>query len=248
MGRFQDRVAIVTGGSRGIGRTVAESLAAEGARVVVNYRTREADADATIAHIVERGGVAFACQADVTDEGAVRTLIRRAKAEYGRIDILVANAGIVRVQLLAGMTLRQWDEVIKTSLQGSFLCVREVLPHMMQQKGGNIILMSSVVTDRADRGNANYAAAKGGINALTRALAVEVASKGIRVNAVAPGAIITDMTKRIRNLVGEEILALIPLQRFGNPDDVAHAVCFLASDDASYITGEILHVTGGLEL
>ena len=248
MDRLLDRVAIVTGGSRGIGAAIALEFAAEGAVVVVNYLSRKEDADTVVAEIQRQGRRAIACQADVTDESAVRRLVRTAVQQFGRIDILIANAGVVRDQLIAAMTLEQWETVIQSHLRGAFLCIREVLPYMMSQKSGNIITLSSVAADHAGRGHGNYVAAKGGINALTRSLAVELAPKGIRVNSVSPGVILTDMTKRVRNLANDEILVQIPLRRFGEPRDVAHAVCFLTSDDASYITGENLHVTGGFGL
>ncbi len=248
MDRLTNRVAIVTGASRGIGAAIALAFAAEGAAVVVNYLSRKEDAETVVAEIQRQGGRAIAFQADVTDESAVRRLVRTAAQQFARIDILIANAGIVRDQLIAAMTLEQWETVIQSHLRGAFLCIREVLPTMMAQKSGNIIALSSIAADHAGRGHANYVAAKGGINALTRSLAVELAPKGIRVNAVSPGVILTDMTKRVRNLANDEILAQIPLRRFGEPRDVARAVCFLASDEASYITGEVLHVTGGFGL
>jgi 3-oxoacyl-[acyl-carrier protein] reductase len=242
------RVALVTGASRGIGRAVALDLARAGAKVVVNYLCREADAAAVVGEIEALGGEATACQADVTNEGEVRRLATFAGRRHGRIDILVCNAGIVRDQLAAAMTLDQWDTVIQTHLRGSFLCIRETLPVMMAQKSGNIVCLSSIAADHAGRGHINYVAAKGGVNAMTRSLAVELAPKGIRVNAVAPGVVVTDMTERVRNLAEDEILKEIPLRRFGRPEDVAHAVRFLVSDEASYITGQVLHVTGGFGL
>lgn len=248
MGRLKDQVAIVTGGSRGIGRAIALQLAAEGAAVVVNYRSREPEAEALVAEIAQQGGRAFAFQANVTDEAAVRQLVDGTVRQLGRIDILVSNAGVVRDQLAAAMTLDQWEDVIQVHLRGTFLCVRGVLPTMLTQRSGCIINISSIAADRAGSGHCNYVAAKGGVNAMTRSLALELAPRGIRVNAVSPGIILTDMTKRIRNLAADEILAQIPLQRYGEPHDVAQAVCFLASAEASYITGEILHVTGGFGL
>lgn len=248
MSRLQDRIAIVTGGSRGIGRAIAIELAREGASVVVNYRTRQDEADGVVAEIEGLGRQAMACQADVTDQQAMRRLAGATVQQFGRIDVLVANAGIVRDQLAAAMSLDDWSAVINTNLSGTFLAIREVIPQMMSQKRGSIVAISSIAADRAGRGHCNYVAAKGGINAMTRALAVELAPKKIRVNAVAPGVVATEMSNRVRNLAGDEILAQIPLLRYGEPIDIARAVCFLASDDASYITGEILHVTGGFGL
>ena len=246
--RLQDRVAIVTGASRGIGRAIALEFAVEGAAVVVNYRRDQDAAEQVAAEITALGRPALAVRADVTDEAAVRRLVALTARQLGRIDILVTNAGVVRDQLVAAMTLEQWETVLQTHLRGAFLCIREALPAMMAQKSGCIINISSIAADHAGRGHANYVAAKGGINALTRSLAVELAPKGIRVNAVSPGVILTDMTRRVRNLAGEEILAQIPLGRFGEPQDVARAVRFLASDEAGYITGEILRVSGGFGL
>jgi 3-oxoacyl-[acyl-carrier protein] reductase len=248
MGRLQDRVAIVTGGSRGIGRAICLELARDGATVVVNYRSRSDEAERVVADIVAGGGRAIAVEADVTVEPAVRRLVDATARQFKRIDILVTSAGVVRDQLAAAMTLEQWEDVIQTNLRGTFLCIREALPTMMAQKSGTVVNLSSIAADRAGRGHCNYVAAKGGINAMTRSLALELAPKGIRVNAVSPGVIVTDMTKRIRTFVEGDILAQIPLRRFGEPSDVARAVSFLVSDEASYITGEILHVTGGFGL
>jgi 3-oxoacyl-[acyl-carrier protein] reductase len=246
--RFADQTAIVTGGSRGIGRAVALQLASEGARVVVNYLQAGEAAREVVGIIEQAGGKACAFQADVSDENAVRRMIRFANKQFEYIHVLVANAGAVRDQLVGVMSLNAWETVIQTNLRGPFLCIREVLPFMMSQKYGSIICLSSIAADRAGRGHANYVAAKGGLNAMVRSLAVELAPKGIRVNAVSPGVILTDMTTRVRNLAGDSILEQIPLKRFGVPVDVAKAVCFLASEDASYITGEVLQVTGGFGL
>jgi 3-oxoacyl-[acyl-carrier protein] reductase len=247
-GRFEGRAALVTGGSRGIGRAVATQLAAEGACVVVNFRAAAEEADAVVAGIVAAGGRAVACQADVSAEADVRRLVRATVRSFGRLDLLVANAGTVRDQLLGTMTLEHWETVIGTNLRGPFLCAREVLPFMMRQRSGSIVCLTSIAADRAGRGHGNYVAAKGGLNSLVRSLAVELAPKGIRVNAVSPGVIDTGMSERVRELAGEEILGRIPLGRFGRPEDVARAVCFLASDEAAYITGEVLQVTGGFGL
>jgi 3-oxoacyl-[acyl-carrier protein] reductase len=248
MSRLANQVAIVTGGSRGLGRAISLELACEGAAVVVNYHRQKQDAENVVCEIVQRGGQAWAFQADVTDQADVRRLTQFAVARGGHLDLLVANAGVVHDQLAAAMTIEQWESVLQTNLRGPFLCIRAALPQMMAQKSGNIVTISSIAADRAGRGHSNYAAAKGGLNALTRSLALELAPKNIRVNAVAPGVVLTDMTKRIRNLANDQILGQIPLRRFGEPADVARAVRFLASDEASYITGEILHVTGGMGL
>jgi 3-oxoacyl-[acyl-carrier protein] reductase len=242
---LSERVAIVTGASRGIGRAIALELAREGAAVAVNYQSRAQDAEEVAAAILEAGGRATVCQADVTDEAQVRRLADHTKRHLGPPDVLVTNAGVIQDQLTAAMTVAQWDVVIETTLRGTFLCIRAVVPAMMAGRRGSIVCLSSIAADRGGRGHANYAAAKGGVNALTRSLAVELAPRGIRVNAVAPGVVVTDMSQRVREMAEEEILAQIPLKRFGDPVDIARAVRFLASDDASYITGEVLHVTGG---
>ena len=246
--RFEGRTALVTGGSRGIGRAIALRLAAEGARVVVNYVRAVDEAEAVVESIAAAGGEAHAIRADVAEEDEVRELVRASVRRLGGLDVLVANAGVVEDQLLGMMTARQWDTVLAVNLRGTFLCIREALPLLMRTRSGSIVCVSSVAADKAGRGHANYVAAKGGLNAMVRSLAVELAPKGVRVNAVAPGVIATSMSERVRRLAGDEILAQIPLKRYGEPDDVAAAACFLASDEATYITGEILQVTGGLGL
>ncbi len=245
MSVLKGEIALVTGASRGIGRAIALELAASGAAVVINYRASREDAENAVDEIKNNGGTALACQADVSEEADVRRLVRTVVSEFRQIDILVCNAGLVRDKLIGTMSTNDWDSVIQTNLRSVFLCIREVLPHMMARKHGSIISLSSIAAERGGRGHSNYVAAKGGINAMTKSLAVELARKGIRVNAVSPGIILTEMTRRIRNLADEEIMQQIPMRRYGEPEEVAKAVCFLASPDASYITGEILHVTGG---
>lgn len=245
MTRFSGQVALITGGSRGIGRAIALQLASEGANVIVNYNRSAELAEEVVQEICGMGRQAYAFQADVSDEMAVRRLVRFTEAKFQHVDVLVVNAGIARDQLVASMTLQQWEEVIQINLRGAFLCIREVIPGMILQKSGSIVLVSSIAADRGGRGHVNYVASKGGLNAMVPSLAVEVAPKGIRVNAVSPGVIITKISQRVRDLAEDEILAQIPLKRFGLPEEVARAACFLASSEASYITGEILHVTGG---
>jgi 3-oxoacyl-[acyl-carrier protein] reductase len=213
---------------------------------VVNYLSRVADADSTVAEIERAGGQAYAFRADVSDEAQVKQLIHFTLHQFGRLDILVCNAGIVRDALLGVMRAQDWDAVIQTNLRGVFLPIREVLPTMMVQRSGNIVTLSSIAAEKGGEGRTNYAASKGAINALTLSLAIEVAHRGIRVNAVAPGIISTEMTERIRGLDDRDLRNQIPLRRFGEPEEVARAVRFLASPDASYITGQILKVTGGL--
>jgi 3-oxoacyl-[acyl-carrier protein] reductase len=245
MGSLDAQVALVTGGSRGIGRAICLELAREGAAVVVNYRAKRDDADAVVAEIGAAGGRAEAFAADVGSENDARALLAHVIGRYGRLDILVCNAGIVRDQLLGAMKADDWDTVMQTNVRGVFLSIREALPQMMSQRAGSIVALSSIAADRGGRGHANYVASKGAINAMVKSLAVELAPRGIRVNAVAPGIIVTEMTGRIRTFAEPQIQAQIPLKRLGKPEEVARAVRFLASPDASYITGEILHVTGG---
>ncbi len=245
MGLFENQCAVVTGASRGIGRAIALELARHGASVVVNYKSREADADETANQIAVSGGAAATFRADVSEESEVRALFRFAAEKFKTVDVLVANAGIVRDKLIGAMTVEEWDAVLRGNLRSVFLCIREALPLMMAQRSGSIVALSSVSADRGSRGHSNYAASKGGINSMTRALAVELGRKGIRVNAVAPGPILTEMTGRVRTFAEDEIVKQIPMRRFGEPDEVARAVRFLASHEASFITGEVLHVAGG---
>lgn len=244
MSSLSGQFALVTGASRGIGRAIAMELGREGAGVMVNYRQDRAEADAVVEAIRAHGGRAECSPADVCSESEVRALATASIRSFGQLDILVCNAGIVRDQLLGAMKLDDWEAVMQVNLRGVFLTIREVVPYMMSKRSGSIVALSSIAAERGFRGHANYVASKGAINAMVRALAVELAPRGIRVNAVAPGIIVTEMTKRIRNYA-EEIKAQIPLRRYGEPEDVARAVRFLASPDASYITGQVLSVTGG---
>jgi 3-oxoacyl-[acyl-carrier protein] reductase len=245
MGSLAGLSAIVTGGSRGIGRAIAMELARDEATVIVNYCKHREEAEALVGEIRNAGGKADAFGADVTCEADVRNLVAFAIGQCRRLDILVCNAGVTRDLLLGSMKLEDWESVMDVNVRGVFLTIREVLPHMISQRSGVIVSLSSIAAERGGRGHANYVASKGAINAMTRSLAVELAPRGIRVNAVAPGIILTDMTNRIRTFAEDELKTQIPLKRFGEPREVARAVCFLASPDASYITGEILHVTGG---
>ena len=238
------QTALVTGASRGIGRAVALALAAEGAEVVVNYASSPEAAEAVVAEIQAKGGSAYALKADVSDESSVDDLIKTVLKRSERIDVLVNNAGITRDGLLMRMKTEDWQAVINLNLTGVFLCTRAVTRPMLKQRSGRIINITSVVGLMGNAGQANYAAAKAGVVGLTRSSAKEMASRGITVNAVAPGFIATDMTK---DLEADAILSAIPLGRFGSPEQVAGAVRFLAADPAAaYITGQVLQVDGGM--
>ena len=241
---LRDKVAIVTGASRGIGRDVALMLAARGARVVAAARGDHA-AD-TVSAIGAAGGRAEAGSVDVTDRAAVDALVAGALERHGRIDILVNNAGIARDQLLMRMKRDDWDQVIATNLTAAFACAQAVIKPMIKQRAGRIISISSVVGQVGNAGQSNYAASKAGLIGFSKALAREVASRGITVNVVAPGLIETDMTRAITGKAQDDWTAQIPLGRLGSTADVAAAVCFLASDVASYITGQVLAVNSGM--
>jgi 3-oxoacyl-[acyl-carrier protein] reductase len=241
---LRDKVAIVTGASRGIGREVALMLAARGARVVAAARGDHAAG--TVGAIAAAGGRAEAASLDVTDSAAVDALVSGALERHGRIDILVNNAGIARDQLLMRMKRDDWDQVIATNLTAAFACTQAVIRPMIKQRAGRIISISSVVGQVGNAGQSNYAASKAGLIGFSKALAREVASRGVTVNVVAPGLIDTDMTRAITDKAQVDWAAQIPLGRLGTTGDVAAAVCFLASDEASYITGQVLAVNGGM--
>jgi 3-oxoacyl-[acyl-carrier protein] reductase len=238
------KVAIVTGASRGIGRAVAVRLASRGAQVVAVARGN--NAAGTVAEIQAAGGKAVAVSADVTDRSSIDAVIVQAVDQFGHIDILVNNAGITRDQLLMRMKTEDWDQVIATNLTAAFGCAQAVIKPMIKQRSGRIISISSVVGQSGNAGQANYAASKAGLIGFSKALAREVASRSITVNVVAPGLIDTDMTRAITDKAQGDWAAQIPLGRLGAGEDVAAAVCFLASDEASYITGQVLAVNGGM--
>ncbi len=238
------KVAIITGASRGIGRQTALTLAGAGATVVLTSRGDASEAVA--AEVTAAGGQALALAADVSDAEAVQRVIETANERFGRIDVLVNNAGITRDQLLLRMKREDWDAVVATNLTGTFLCTQAVLRTMLKQRSGRIISISSVVGQSGNPGQTNYAATKAGIIGFSKALAREVASRSITVNVVAPGLIDTDMTRDISSDAQKNWTSAIPLGRLGTPDDVAAAVCFLASDAAGYITGQVLAVNGGM--
>lgn len=243
------RAALVTGGSRGIGRAIAEALAAAGARVAINYHSSAAAAEEVAAAIRARGGEAVVLQADVADGSqATRLVEQAAEAWGGRLDILVNNAGIARDALLLRMKPEQWDEVLHTNLRSVFFTSKAAARIMLRQRSGRIINIASVVGLIGNVGQANYAAAKAGVIGLTKALARELGSRGITVNAIAPGLIATDMIEGLDADHREALEKRVVLGRLGTPEDVAHAAVFLASDQASYITGHVLVVDGGLSL
>jgi 3-oxoacyl-[acyl-carrier protein] reductase len=244
--RLEGNVALVTGGSGGIGKAISNALAAEGATVVVNYRSSAQEAEETVAEIQKNNGSALSMQADVGSGEQVRGMIRDILKRYERIDILVNNAAVARDSLLSEMDDSEWDLVLRTNLTGAYNCTKAVIRPMMMQRGGNIINVSSVLADRPWRGVSSYAASKGAINSFTKAVAIELASKGIRVNAVAPGLISTKLTRRFSDALQSKTRDLIPMRRPGLPEEVASLVVFLTSDDASYITGKIVGVDGGL--
>jgi 3-oxoacyl-[acyl-carrier protein] reductase len=238
------KVALVTGASRGIGAAIAKTLAAQGATVVA--AARGSNAEASVAEIVARGGKAEAASFDVTDPATVEVVVSGTLARHGRLDILVNNAGITRDQLMMRMRRDDWDAVIATNLTAAFTCTQAVLRPMLKQRGGRIIAISSVVGQMGNAGQVNYAASKAGLIGMAKALAREVASRGITVNVVAPGLIDTDMTRALAAGTSENWASQIPLGRLGTPEDVANTVCFLASDEAAYITGQVVAVNGGM--
>jgi 3-oxoacyl-[acyl-carrier protein] reductase len=246
--RLKDQVALVTGGSRGIGRAIVKALVSEGAKVALVYRDNKEAAEGLLREIGPAAAAAFALQADVTKADEAERCVERVQSEWKRLDILVNNAGIIRDDLFVRMEPEAWSSVLQTNLGGTYNFCRAAAYGMMRQRHGRIINMSSIAAEHANPGQANYAASKGAINALTRALAVELASRNVTVNAVAPGFIETDMTQAVRNKAGDVLKKMIPMRRLGQPEDVARVVVFLAGPDSGYITGQVLTVDGGLSL
>lgn len=248
MMNFEGKTAIVTGGSRGIGRAICLELAAGGANVVLCYAGNEAAARETVRDIEALGAKALAVRCDVSDAAQVDALVKAAVEAFGRIDILVNNAGITRDNLLMRMSEADFDAVIDANLKGTFLCMKAVSKLMLKQRYGRIVNLSSVVGLRGNAGQANYAASKAGVVGMTKSLAKELASRGVTVNAVAPGFIETDMTAALSESARAAAQESIPMNRLGAPEDVAKAVAFLASDAAAYITGQVLAVDGGMAM
>ena len=240
------KVALVTGSSRGIGRAIALRLAADGCAVVVNYRAGADAAAEVVGSIESAGGTAVAVQADVTDSAAVESMVGQTLERFGRLDVLVNNAGVTRDGLLMRMKDADWDMVIATNLRSVFLASRAVLRPMMRQRGGRIVSITSISGLSGNAGQCNYAAAKAGIVGFTLSLAKEAGSRGITVNAVAPGYVPTDLTGDLPQALLDEAVKATPLGRLGTVQDIASAVSFLASDDAAFITGQVLRVDGGM--
>ena len=245
---LENKTAIVTGGSRGIGRAICVALAQAGANVVTCYAHGSAGAEETVKLCETYGVKASAIQADVAKNEDVQALVAKVKEEYGSIDILVNNAGITKDNLMLKMTEEDFEQVIDTNLKGAFLCIKHVSKIMLKQKRGHIINISSVVGVRGNAGQVNYASSKAGLIGMTKSVAKEISSRGITVNAVAPGFIETDMTANLPEAVVEENLKSIPMKKLGKVEDVANLVRFLASDDASYITGQVICVDGGMAM
>lgn len=240
------KTVLITGGSRGIGRSIALSFAGEGANVIINYAKDDERAMNVIKEIEEYGVKALAFKANISEVEEVNKMIDEIKRKFDGIDILINNAGITRDGLFIGMKEKDWDEVININLKGAFLCTKAVIRGMIKQKYGKIINISSVVGVIGNPGQANYSASKAGIIGFTKSIAKEVASRNITVNAIAPGFIETDMTKKLPESIKESMIETVPMKKYGRPEDVANLAIFLSSDKAGYITGQVIHVDGGM--
>lgn len=248
MKRFENKIVLVTGAGRGIGASIAKRFASEGAEVIVNYSGNDEAAQKTVDEITATGGQAQKYKCSVNDSESVKVMIDEIIKEFGRIDILVNNAGITKDGLMLRMTDEDFDRVIDVNLKGTFNCTKYVSKYMLKQKSGKIINISSVVGLSGNAGQVNYSASKAGIIGITKSAAKELSSRGITVNAVAPGYVDTDMTKVLSDNIRNEILKNILLQRMGNVEDISNCVAFLASEDASYITGQVISVDGGMHI
>lgn len=246
MSDLTNKTAIITGASRGIGAEIAKRFAQAGANVVVNYSGSQQKAESVVEAINENGGKAIAVKANVADADAVKAMVDETMATFGAVDILVNNAGITRDNLMMRMKDDEWDDVINTNLKGVFVCTKAVTRQMMKQRSGRIVNIASIVGVMGNAGQANYVASKAGVIGLTKTTARELASRGITANAVAPGFITTDMTDQLNEDIQKTMMSQIPLGRFGKPEEVAKAALFLASDEASYMTGQTLHLDGGM--
>jgi 3-oxoacyl-[acyl-carrier protein] reductase len=245
---LKDQVAVVTGGSRGIGRAIALGLAGQGAKVAVIYKGSKEAADALVQEIQAKGTSAVAIQADVADYERVKAVVEEVEKVLGPVNILVNNAGMIHDDLFVRLEPDQWNKVIQTNLGGTFNFCHAVAFSMMRRRSGRIINISSVAADYVNPGQTNYASSKGAINSFTRSLAVELAPRGVTVNALAPGFIETDMSAAVRNKAGDMIKKFIPMKRYGQPDDIANMAVFLAGPQSSYVTGQVITIDGGLSL
>ena len=243
---LEDKVSLVTGASRGIGRAIALKLSSLGSKVAINYREGEVAANSVVREIVSQGREAISVKADVADSEAVKAMMQKVNAEWGKIDILVNNAGITRDNLLLRMPDKAWDDVLNTNLRGAYLCTKFALRSMIKQRWGRIISVASIAGLIGNAGQTNYSASKAGIIAFTKSVAREVGSRNVTANAVAPGFIKTQMTEKLPDAIKDSILSMTSLRRFGEPEDVAEVVAFLASDRASYITGQVISIDGGM--
>ncbi|WP_347028139.1 3-oxoacyl-[acyl-carrier-protein] reductase [Intestinibacter bartlettii] len=245
---LKGKCAVITGASRGIGKCIAKKFAKEGANVVINYRNNEEEALKVKQELEDLGSQVLVVKADVSELEQAENLIKEAKKEFGRVDILVNNAGITKDNLIIRMKEEDFDSIIKTNLKGAFNCLKAVTPIMLKQKYGKIVNMASVVGVVGNPGQVNYCASKAGLIGMTKSLAKEIGSRNITVNAIAPGFIDTDMTKILSDDQKKKILSQIPLNKFGNVEDIANVALFLGSENSNYITGQVIHVDGGMAM
>ncbi|WP_053956968.1 3-oxoacyl-[acyl-carrier-protein] reductase [Inediibacterium massiliense] len=246
--KLEGKTAIVTGGSRGIGKAIALTLANLGANIVVNYTSNPKRAEEVVAEIKNMGREAIAIKADVSNSEEVANFIKEVEEQFDSIDILINNAGVTKDNLLMRMKEEDWDQVININLKGTYNCTKAVTKKMMKQRSGKIVNIASVVGVTGNAGQANYAASKAGVIGFTKSIAKELGSRGINVNAVAPGFIQTDMTEVLSDEVKKQIMEQIPMKELGKPEDVANAVAFLCMDEAKYITGQVIHIDGGMAM